>query len=75
MTFFAGAFGLVAGFVSGAIFGMNLFGNYFVHVQFLSSRGYEAGFWIVGIPGGIVGLALGVMIALCIAGRKSGKKT
>ena len=68
VLFIGGLLGLAIGFIAGGLFGMNLFGNYFVHVTFFGNRGYEAGFWIVGIAGGILGAISGVALALGITG-------
>lgn len=64
--------GTLAGFIAGALAGMDLFGNYFVRATFFRVRGYEAGFWYGGIAGGIAGLALGLWLYQAVMKRRGG---
>lgn len=66
--------GLLAGFVIGALEGMDLFGNYFVNARFFGNRGYEAGFWYGGITGGVAGLLLGLFLLRVIRRWQGGRQ-
>ena len=68
-----GFLGMAVGFVGGGVLGINIFGNFFVHITFLGQRGYEAGFYLIGILGGMLGLVSGVFLAVKIAGQASRK--
>ncbi len=61
--------GIMTGFIVGALHGMYLFGNFFVHATFLKVRGYEAGFWYGGIAGGLAGLWFGVWLYRVVCRR------
>jgi prolipoprotein diacylglyceryltransferase len=62
--------GTVAGFIAGALAGMDIFGNYFVRATFFGVRGYEAGFWYGGISGGLIGLVLGLLLYCTVRRRQ-----
>jgi hypothetical protein len=62
--------GFCAGAITGALTLMNFFGNYLTHVQMFGVRGYEVGFKIGAISGGIAGILIGYFLPLVFMRRK-----
>lgn len=56
----------IVGFISGAILGANIAGNYFVSFEIFGLRGYEAG----GLLGGIVVALMFCFLAFAILRRQ-----